>query len=168
MERLTKNMPAVNFKAVPVNIALDFAFELDDDTWLGLQRIFDRLAEYEDTGYSPEDFDKLCREMSDLRMALCLDTYDDLRKIIQADRLLVLPCAIGTPVWVHEPLCSRGKQVTYEGCKFAQDCTRDRFIKCPLRVVKRAFTVNMRKGLGITFWLTKKEAEDAIPADRRP
>ena len=54
MDRLTKNVPAVNFKAVPVNIALDFVFELDDDTWLGLQSIFDRLSDYEDTGLTPE------------------------------------------------------------------------------------------------------------------
>lgn len=125
------------------------------------------LAKYEDTRYSPEDFDKLCREMSDLRTALGLDTYDDLRKIIQADRLLVLPCAIGAPVYVHEALCDVGGHATFMGCKYSQDCRRDRFIKCPLRVVKRAFTLNMRRQLGRSFWLTEKEAEDAIPADRR-
>ena len=50
-----------------------------------------RLAEYEDTGYSPADFDKLCREMSDLRMALGLDTYDDLRRMIKDHRVIMLP-----------------------------------------------------------------------------
>lgn len=133
--------------------------------------VADRLEAYDRTGYSPEDFDKLCREMSGLRMALCLDTYDDLRKIIQDDRLLVLPCAIGTPVYVHNALCDVGGRATFASftdCKYAQDCQRNPHIKCPLRVVKRPFTEKMRKGLGRTFWLTKEEAEAAIPADRLP
>ena len=129
------------------------------------QAVAARLEAYDKTGYSLEDFDKLCREMSDLRMALGLDTFDDLRKIIQDDRLLVMPCAIGAPVFVHEQLC---KNNPYTGCKYSRDCTRDPFIKCPLRVAKRAFTLGMSKMLGISCWLTKKEAEDAIPADRRP
>lgn len=165
MDRLTMKRPGV--PAVPVNIDLDFVFDLADHTWNGLSAIFERLAEYEATGYSPEDFDKLCRDMSDLRMALGLDTYEDLRKIIQDGRLLVLPCAIGAPVYVHEALCDVGGRATYTGCKYGRDCMRDPFIKCPLRVVKRAFTEKMRKGLGRTFWLTPKEAEDAIPRDRR-
>ena len=150
---------------IPVTFSIDFAFQMPAwDYWL-FQKMVDQLGKYEDTQYTPEDFDKLCREMSDLRMALGLDTFDDLRKIIQDDRLLVMPCAIGAPVFVHKQLC---KNNPYTGCKYSRDCTRDPFIKCPLRVAKRAFTLGMSKMLGISCWLTKKEAEDAIPADRRP
>ena len=50
----------------------------------------DRLAAYEDTGYTPEDFDALCREMSDLRTALALPIYESLRDVIQGRRLVLL------------------------------------------------------------------------------
>ena len=52
MDRLTKKIP--NMPAVPVKINLDFVFGLDDETWYGLSAIFERLAEYEDTGMTPE------------------------------------------------------------------------------------------------------------------
>ena len=56
--------------------------------WIDL--LTDRLAAYEDTGYTPEDFDRLCREMSDLRTALALPTYESLRDVIQRRRLVLL------------------------------------------------------------------------------
>lgn len=132
-------------------------------------RIVEELAKYEDTGLSAEEIKRIVgvfiqmfgKDVSAVRI----------QELIRADReerLLVLPCAIGTPVYVHEALCDVGGHATFMDCKYSQDCRRDRFIKCPLRVVKRAFTEKMRKGLGRTFWLTKEEAEAAIPADRRP
>lgn len=96
MERLTKNVPAANFKAVPVNIALDFAFELDDDTWLGLQRIFDRLASYEDTGLEPEEVQRL-KLGADVERVKLFDgsvTIARLRELAAADkegRALIVP-----------------------------------------------------------------------------
>lgn len=165
VERLTHKTP--NVPAVPVNFTLDFVFDLDNDTWHGLSAIFERLAEYEGTGYNPVDFDKLCREMSDLRMALGLDTYDDLRKIIQDDRLLVLPCPIGSTVYIHKPACWENGRATFEGCEFSRDCTHWRGFKCPLKVGEATFNATMYKRVGQTYWLTPEEAEAAIPADQR-
>lgn len=54
MERLTKTIPVAKFRGVPVKFDVDFIFGLDDKTWRGLQDIFDRLSEYEDTGLTPE------------------------------------------------------------------------------------------------------------------
>jgi len=54
MERLTKTIPTAKFRGVPVKFDLDFIFGVDDKTWHGLQDIFDRLSEYEDTGLTPE------------------------------------------------------------------------------------------------------------------
>lgn len=48
-----------------------------------------RLKNYEDTGYTPEDFDGLCREMSDLRRLAGIDTYDNLRDAIRSGRIRV-------------------------------------------------------------------------------
>lgn len=51
-----------------------------------------RLKKYEDTGFTPEGFDKLCREMSDLRMMVGLNTYEDLREAIQSGKVKVTLC----------------------------------------------------------------------------
>ena len=53
MERLTQKMP--NLPAVLVNFALDFVFNLDNETWHGLSAIFECLAEYEGTGMTPAE-----------------------------------------------------------------------------------------------------------------
>ena len=53
MERLTQKGPGL--PAVPVNFALDFVFDLDNKTWDGLSAVFERLAEYEDTGLTPAE-----------------------------------------------------------------------------------------------------------------
>ena len=42
--------------------------------------IVDRLAEYEQSGYAPVDFDKLCREMSNLRLKAGCKTYEEFKK----------------------------------------------------------------------------------------
>lgn len=56
-ERLVKRWG--NNSAVPCNINLDFAFELDQETWDGLKEIFNRLADYEDTGLAPYEIAKV-------------------------------------------------------------------------------------------------------------
>lgn len=65
-----------------------------------LDKIVNSLAAYEDTGYTPKDFDRLCREMSVIRTSLGVATYDQLCKMARDGRLLVLPCAIGSTVYV--------------------------------------------------------------------
>ena len=42
--------------------------------------IVDRLGEYEQSGYDPVDFDKLCREMSNLRLKAGCKTYEEFKK----------------------------------------------------------------------------------------
>lgn len=43
-------------------------------------QIVDRLGEYEQSGYDPRDFDKLCREMSNLRLKSRCRTYEEIKK----------------------------------------------------------------------------------------
>lgn len=48
-----------------------------------MQEITAELAAYKTTGFTPSDFDNLCREMSDLRMSVGIRTYDGLRHAIE-------------------------------------------------------------------------------------
>lgn len=75
MERLTSRYPS-GLIAVPNGM---------------VPEALERLAAYEDTGYTTEDFDALCREMSDLRTALALPTYESLRNAIRRGRVILLP-----------------------------------------------------------------------------
>lgn len=68
MERLTQKTP--NLPAVPVNFALDFVFDLDNETWRGLSAIFERLAEYEGTGKTPAEIVEMRDELERIYTAL--------------------------------------------------------------------------------------------------
>ncbi len=71
----------------------------DDDGRVYTEAI-DRLAAYEDTGLTPEEFDALCREMSNIRLMVGAKTYGELAKMVKDRRLVVLPCKVGDPVYV--------------------------------------------------------------------
>lgn len=155
MERLTKRAgPAVTYTGQHARYpdAGDVTAEM---SCAAIRDVMLHLAKYEDTGLTPEKIDEM-------------KSWVD--KIVAArdeGRLRVLPVAVGTPVYIHEPICSEGKRLTYKGCKYGQDCTHMWGLECPLRVVKRPFSERMRGRLGETFWLTEEDAEAAIPADRR-
>ena len=68
MPRLTHKTPGI--PAVPANFALDFIFDLDDKTWAGLSAIFERLAEYEDTGKTPAEIAEMRDELERIYTAL--------------------------------------------------------------------------------------------------
>lgn len=56
MNRLTKHW-GENF--VPTKIDLLNLTDVDNETWKGLQDIFVKLALYEDTGFEPNEIEKL-------------------------------------------------------------------------------------------------------------
>lgn len=56
MERLTSE---INGRAVPIKFDLDFAFDMPQHDWSGLQEMFDRLAAYEETRLEPEEIERI-------------------------------------------------------------------------------------------------------------
>lgn len=68
MDRLTNKSPGL--PAVPLNFALDFVFDLDNETWAGLSAIFERLAEYEATGKTPAEIVEMRDELERIYTAL--------------------------------------------------------------------------------------------------
>ena len=114
------------------------------------------------------NFERGCDECSD-RQELAeirekLKRYEDAE---EEGRLIVLPCPIGTPVYVHRHLCSGQPRGQFNGdCMFIQDCPRHG-APCPEEVREEKFNIAMRDGLGKWFWLTREEAEAALPPERR-
>lgn len=115
MERLTHKMP--NGVVVPTQLNLDFVFDMADQEFAELQRIFDRLAAYEDTGLEPDEVcavaglasDNCCKTANAIDQLLSddaeLDAYraigpiDHLRELVGAEREGRFPlCAAGTVV----------------------------------------------------------------------
>lgn len=91
------------------NKAIDIVNELHTERldyqseYLPLIDALNKLAAYEDTGYSPADFDRLCKGMDEtMRTATELMAFERLNELAQADkdgRLLVLPCKVGDTVY---------------------------------------------------------------------
>lgn len=82
------NLQRYSTEVLAYKLDAEFAAAVDAAANL-LEAQGERIAEYECTGYSPADFDRLCREMSDLRMAAGIDTYENLREALQSGRLAV-------------------------------------------------------------------------------
>ena len=61
MDRLTKHW---DNNYVPTKLNWDFVFDLDDETFKNLEDIVIRLAKYEDTGFEPEEIEKLNKSCS--------------------------------------------------------------------------------------------------------
>lgn len=89
-----------------------------------IEAIYKRLAEYEDTGLTPQEFDDLCRTMSAARTRLGIMTFDELIKALDGGAIIRLPCGINDPVYIIETKYT-GKKKTAEYVERAEiDCFR--------------------------------------------
>ena len=95
--------------------------------------IADKLAAYEDTELSPEEFKKKSESV--------LELYGKLKPYADAEeqgRLVILPCKVGETVW------------------------RVNFDKRRKRIEEIRFDVNVYTAFGKTVFLTREEAEAAL------
>jgi hypothetical protein len=98
--------------------------------------VVDRLAAYEDSGLSPEEVQELAKAKAD-------------------GRLVVLPCKVGTRVWVIGQDCDLCHDMyTEEPCLFG-DCEYR-------KVIESVFLPSMTDEFGKTVFLTREDAEKAI------
>ena len=84
MDRLVTRIG--NEPAVPTELDMDFAFDLDKRTFDGLQRIFNQLCDL--TDILGDDYD--------------LDRLKELVQADRAERCVVLPCKVGETVYTIE------------------------------------------------------------------
>ena len=127
-----------------------------------------RLADYEDTGLTPEEVSTLVKDWSDLRTIVgeC-GGIDRLRKLAEADRagrLVVLPCKVGDTVY---EVTSRKTISEYrvKAIRVELFCT---FIEWDIVagfVDKSIFGVPVDE-IGKTVFLTREEAEKALEAKK--
>ena len=124
-----------------------------------------RLADYEDTGLTPEEID-MDHEAAEQLRRLCRDCdLDRLEKLAEADkdgRLVVLPCKVGDTVY---EVTSRKTKSEYrvKAIRVELFCT---FIEWDIVagfVDKSIFGVPVDE-IGKTVFLTREEAEKALEA----
>ena len=100
MERLTERL-----RTGEVLMASDYEEKYTEQEWICVLQ--DRLADYEDTGLTPESVEALKLSMMGKAISEVTEfnglPIDRLRELAEADkdcRLVVLPCKVGDTVWI--------------------------------------------------------------------
>ncbi len=122
-------------------------------------KIYDRLAEYEDTGLDP-------KEIAEVQVAMNLIPFGRFYDIMDAERdgrLVVLPCKVESHVWVIEGVVRKG---LVSGFSLYSDWRHDAStlsiqIEMDLGIGSRKYWYGADK-LGKTVFLTRDEAEAAL------
>lgn len=141
-------------------------FGIDPDDYNLVQKILDRLASYEDTGLEPDEIVKIGMSFEDSkrysgRLELKLKAYEaignigHIRGLLQAEqagKLVMLPCKVGSRVWVdgREAIVSDFFGYETERYLHAQFYDNMQYIDIPFGEV------------GKTVFLTREEAEAAL------
>ena len=130
-------------------------------------RLLDRLAEYEDTGLTPEEVSALVKDWSD-RCTIIGECggIDRLRELAEADkdgRLVILPCKVGDTVWITgsvRRLYSEKVRTFFCGNPSYSRGMADNGVKM-IRTTGCDIPIHE---FGKTVFLTREEAEKALEA----
>ena len=138
-----------------------------DDRFCDIEKVWERLKDYEDTGLTPEQCAEYAKADRDGRYIVLRDAEQDgvkrIRELAKADkegRVVVLPCKVGDTIYY-----TREGRAIVEPIKvrtfFVGDPTRRGEI-LHLRMIRTdMFDVSM-DALGKTVFLTREEAERAL------
>ena len=153
MERLTQRL-----RTGEVLMASEYEEKYTEQEWINVLQ--DRLADYEDTGLTPE----LVRETAELAIWVHDNGIEKIKEWIKADkdgRLVVLPCKVGQRVFA---LLGTDKHISESEVKQIGLGNEIGFVGIePIGARGREYGVSI-KGFGKTVFLTREEAEQALEA----
>ena len=162
MERLTKRLPSgaadYNYPKSCYFGAGSGADRIAQSAFR--QRCVDQLAEYEDTGRTPEEVSELDKDLSDLRTIIgeC-GGLDQVRALAEADkdgRLVVLPCKVGDTIY-H---IGKVRTSHFDGDKIIiDDNGRWEIYEIPFALMHLPY-------IGESDFLTHEEAKKALEAKK--
>ncbi|WP_419169833.1 hypothetical protein [Negativibacillus massiliensis] len=145
MERLVTRIG--NEPAVPTEFDMDFAFDLDKETFDKLQRIFNRLCDL--TDILGDDYD-----------------LDRLKEMVEADRegkCVVLPCRVGDKVYCIQSYFNDAKMRSEKKVK----CRVVDFMQSLPDLFECEGMIYKFSDIGKIVFLTSEEAEAALERMKR-
>lgn len=161
MERLTKN--GFDYCAEYCASSADCGFfKHEVPTPCGDAAIYNRLAEYEDTGLEPEEIDGI-KSLAVLGLMRDVKRASAIMDAEQEGRLLVLPCKIGAPVWfVVQDVDDPGRWEICEPQKVTEVGTRGFWISGLLDEPDGTHMFTPWSALGSEAFLSREAAETAL------
>ena len=132
----------------------------------GIENCIRKLVEYEDLGFTPEDIAYLAKFYKEhtsaeaiednIKTACKLMEWAKYKDLEDQERLLVLPCKIGTTVYtITFYNCLNGKCCWYKQGKCSKEKAHE---YCPQEVIEQKYSLTMYKD-GDKVFLTREEAE---------
>ena len=124
-----------------------------------------RLAAYEDTGLTPEEFHAYWVFLEDMigeqKASEALDRFRQLVKADRDGRVVVLPCKVGDTVWANLDGMRHTRKCVIEFANIGSHVTT--IVFSTVDGLREQYGVNP-SAFGKTVFLTREEAEKALEA----
>jgi hypothetical protein len=134
-----------------------------------------RLAEYEDTGLTPHEIERMKARMplrveaveSPDKMSIFGVSVAKIIELTNAEKcgkVLVLPCKIGDPIYQtkYKCTCTAGHKYLHNTCDRPTECRICPAVKVERWIDVSTFSLCMLDRIGIDFFVTPEEAESAL------
>lgn len=151
-------------RAIKITEALDMAIEK-----------LNLLAEYEDTGLTPQEIEQMKARMplhqwageSPEKMSIFGISVKKIMELVEAekqDRLLVLPCKEGTTIYqtCYKCICTLGHTYLHNTCHSPIECRKCKSVKIERWIRETTFSLSMLDRIGADFFINREDAEATL------
>ena len=149
-----------------INLINEQDFCFDPAEWKSLRKALARFKKYEDLGFTPEEIAYMAKFYKDHTSAEAIaDNMHTVAKLMELakwkgledqERILILPCKIGTPVYtITFYNCLNGKCCWFKEGKCSKEQTAE---YCPQEVIEQKYSLTMFRD-GDKVFLNREEAE---------
>lgn len=134
-----------------------------------------RLAEYEDTGLTPQEIEQMKARMplhqwageSLDEMSIFSMPVKNLIEVADAKkqgRLVILPCKEGTTIYqiCYKYICTLGHTYLHNTCNSPIECRKCNSVKIERWIRETTFSLSMLDRIGVDFFIDRKDAEVAL------
>lgn len=149
--------------------------ELAGSAATAIQLLTERLAEYEDTGLTPQEINQMKARMplhqwageNPEKMSIFGVPVAKVIELTDAEKqgkLLALPCKIGDTIYQikYKCTCTVGHTYLHSTCHSPIACTDCSAVKIERWIRETTFSVDMLERIGKDFFVTREEAEEAL------
>lgn len=134
-----------------------------------------KLAEYEDTGLTPQEIEQMKARMplhqwageSPDKMSIFGVTVSKIIELTKAEkqgRLVILPCKIGDTIYqtCYKCVCTLGHRHLHSTCNSPIECRKCDAVNIERWIRETTFSFDMLERIGEDFFVTREEAEEVL------